>query len=510
MRLKPGLPATSYAFPRGRGPASIPNTGGGVALDLENPLSARPGSACFWDKAAVAASPSLTWEPGKLFLGRVDGKLIGLADNRHVVTIAGSRGGKTACLLIPNLRSYPGSALVIDPKGELAQATAKDRAAMGQAVHVLDPWGVSGVETEPFRGSIDPLQELAEDPANLSDNADLIADALIIPNEKDPHWTDAARALVRALILWIVLDVDGGGVSISRLPGLIATAAAGSAKPAEKGEKSPAGIFDLMAALDPAAGDVFAAIHHQGSMMLGTGDRERASILSTARTQLSFLESPALAAAVASSAFVLADLKRTPSTVYLCLPASRMGTHSRWLRLILNLAMAALERERATPPHPVLFVLEEFAALGHMRSLEHAVAYMAGFGVKLWAVLQDLTQLKRHYKEGWETFLGNAGVIQAFNVVDMTTLEHLSKMLGDTTIQITNKQDVGTAAAMAGDTGLRREFRTQRLLNPDEIAIQFARVADGRGGSAGGLTLVKVAGVQPFAVDRVFHGELEQ
>lgn len=510
MRLKPGLPATSYAFPRGRGPASIPNTTGGAGggLDLSNPLSARPGSACFWDKSAVIGSASLAWEPGKLFLGRVDQQMIGLADNRHVVTIAGSRGGKTACLLIPNLRSYPGSALVIDPKGELAAATAKDRAAMGQAVHVLDPWGVSGEATTDFRGSLDPLQELGEDPANLSDNAELIADALIIPNEKDPHWTDAARALVRALILWIVLDLDGGGVSISRLPGLIAKAAAESGR--KGGDEAPAGVFDLMAGLDPAGGDVFAIIHHQGAMMQGTGDRERASILSTARTQLAFLESPALAAAVASSAFVLADLKRQPSTVYLCLPASRMGTHSRWLRLILNLAMASLERERAAPPHPVLFVLEEFAALGHMRSLEHAVAYMAGFGVKLWAVLQDLTQLKRHYKEGWETFLGNAGVIQAFNVVDMTTLEHLSKMLGETTIQITNKQDVSSSQAMAGDTGLRREFRTQRLLNPDEIAVQFARVADGRGGSAGGLTLVKVAGVQPFAVDRVFHGELEQ
>ena len=93
-------------------------------------------------------------------------------------------------------------------------------------------------------------------------------------------------------------------------------------------------------------------------------------------------------------------------------PASRMGTHGRWLRLIVSLAVSALENAPCPPARaadPVLFILEEFAALGHMRALEQAVAYMAGFGVKLWAVLQDLTQLKRHYKEGWETFLGNAG-----------------------------------------------------------------------------------------------------
>lgn len=510
MRLKPGLPATSYDTPRGRGLRSIPNTLG-AAVDYSDPLSSKPPSACFWDKADILAHPGLEYAPGKIFLGRVDQKMMGLGDTRHIVTIAGNGGGKTACVLIPNLRMYPGSVLVIDPKGELAAATAKDRAAMGQAVHVLDPWGVSGVETVPFRGSLDPLQELQEDEFNLLDNAELIADALIIPNDKDPHWTDAARSLVRALILWLVLDLDGGGSSIDRLPGLIASAAASAKDDDAKGDKAAAGLFDKMAALDPANGDAYVAIRHQGEMMVGSSPRERASILSTARTQLAFLESPALAAAVASSAFVLADLKRTPSTVYLCLPASRMGTHSRWLRLILNLALAALEREPAKPGAlPVLFMLEEFAALGHMRSLERAAAYMRGFGVRLWAVLQDLTQLKRDYKEGWETFLGNAGFIQAFSVADLTTQKHLSEMLGKTTIQITNKQDVGHAQSMAGDTGLRREFRSESLLNPDEIGLFFSHVSDEQGRNRGGAMLVKIAGKAPFIVDRVFHGELEQ
>lgn len=518
MRLKPGLPVTSYNTPRGRGLASIPNTTGfradgqpGAGIDYANPLSSMPSAACFWDKAVVMGHPGLDYAPGKIFLGRVDQKPVGLADTRHIVTLAGSGGGKTTCVLIPNLRLYPGSCLVIDPKGDLAAATAKDRAAMGHAVYVLDPWGVSGETTAAYRASLDPLQELAEDPANLIDNAELIADALIIPNEKDPHWTDSARALVRGLILVLALDLDGGGSSLARLPGLIATAAATVAKADEAGgEKSPAGIFDLMAEIDPAAGDAFAIIHHQGAMMRGTSPRERASILSTARTQLAFLESPAMAAAVASSALVLADLKRAPSTVYLCLPASRMATHSRWLRLIINLALASMEREPSkSGALPVLFMLEEFSALGHMRSLERAVAYMRSFNIRIWAVLQDLTQLKRDYKDGWETFLGNAGFIQAFSVTDWTTQEHLSKMLGKTTIQVTNKQEVGTAQAMAGDTGLRREFRTENLLNPDEVGRFFAHDNDDDGRSKGGRMLVKIAGKAPFIVDRVFHTELE-
>jgi hypothetical protein len=45
--------------------------------------------------------------------------------------------------------------------------------------------------------------------------------------------------------------------------------------------------------------------------------------------------------------------------------------------------------------------------------------------------LQDVTQLKRNYKSGWETFLGNAGLIQCFSNGDEQTLEYLSDRLAN-------------------------------------------------------------------------------
>lgn len=497
MKLKENLPPTRFAFPRGHGADSIPATG-----DRNRPLS-----SIWWTKDDVLGKPSLAHSPGSILLGRVDQSLIGLKDNRHLVTIAGNRGGKSSCLLIPNLLLYPGSTLVIDPKGELASATAawrKDR--LGQEVRVLDPWRVADVP-EGLRSTYDPLAELRDNAASLIDDADLLADALIIGSERDPHWTDAARALLRALILWLAVDPDWSGGKLTDLPSALARIMRES-----KAELS--GLLGELAAMDaashPEAGaDALAIIRDQAKMMIGANDRERASILSSARTQLAFLESPAMRTNLAASYLRLPDLKRGPTTIYLCLPASRMGTHGRWLRLFVNLAMAALEATPATSEHATLLILEEFAALGHMRALEHAVAYMAGYGVKLWAVLQDLTQLKRHYKEGWETFLGNAGIVQAFSVADLTTCEYLSKRLGETSFQITNKVEVSSRQGLEGDSGLRREFKTAPLLAPDELARKFARVSDGQGGSAGGLTLVLLAGAHPFVVDRVFHKELE-
>jgi type IV secretory pathway TraG/TraD family ATPase VirD4 len=77
------------------------------------------------------------------------------------------------------------------------------------------------------------------------------------------------------------------------------------------------------------------------------------------------------------------------------------------------IALEAMERtgplEQGKPA--VLFCLDEFAALGHMESIEKAAGQIAGFGVKLWPVIQDLTQLQRDYKLAWETFMGNAGLL---------------------------------------------------------------------------------------------------
>jgi type IV secretion system protein VirD4 len=80
------------------------------------------------------------YAPGGLFLGYRGGRVIGWKDDRHALTVAGTRAGKGTSLIVPNLLLYPGSVLAVDPKGELARTTGRTRAAMGKCV-VLDPFG---------------------------------------------------------------------------------------------------------------------------------------------------------------------------------------------------------------------------------------------------------------------------------------------------------------------------------------------------------------------------------
>ena len=76
-------------------------------------------------------------------------------------------------------------------------------------------------------------------------------------------------------------------------------------------------------------------------------------------------------------------------------------------------------------------MLDEFAQLGHMEVIQDNYALMRGFGVKLWTIWQDLTQAKRLYKEQWESFISNAGIVHAFAPQDLTTREYLSKLSGE-------------------------------------------------------------------------------
>ena len=70
------------------------------------------------------------WRPGQVLLGAslFDPKwIVGFSDDRHVCTIATNRAGKGRSVIIPNLITWRGSVLVIDPKGQNALVTAMAR-----------------------------------------------------------------------------------------------------------------------------------------------------------------------------------------------------------------------------------------------------------------------------------------------------------------------------------------------------------------------------------------------
>jgi type IV secretion system protein VirD4 len=344
-------------------------------------------------------------------------------------------------------------------------------------VHVLDPFGVSGHASARFNplAMIDPNTDAA------IDDAALVAESLVIQEEgTGRHFSSAARNFLRGLILFVCTDKNPENRTLVCVREFLT---------------GDAEFYKLLLKRMMETSACSGVIRRSANSLASKDERERAGVISTAIEQTDFLDSPALARCLSASDFSLVDLKKKPTTVYLCLPAGRMATHNRWLRIVVNLAVEAMEREPAKPVHPVLFLMDEFAVLDHLSSIEKAAGQIAGFGVKLWPIIQDLSQLKAIYKQAWETFLGNAGLLQFFGNNDLTTLEYLSKRLGKSTIMQVSKGEISEQQAASGFSGESTQLHMNELMTAEEIGRFFSRQSNAQ--------LLLWPGTDPIAIDRV-------
>jgi type IV secretion system protein VirD4 len=201
-------------------------------------------------------------------------------------------------------------------------------------------------------------------------------------------------------------------------------------------------------------------------------------VLSSAQRHTHFLDSARINLTMASSDFRFADLKQTKATVFLVLPPERLDAYSRWLRLMVaqaihDLARAPARSPASGPAAPVLFLLDEFAALGRLEPVERAFGLMAGYGLQLWPILQDMHQLWSAYGKSAGTFVSNAGLVQIFNVADVETASWVSKSIGATTMSY---QTTGTSISRGGmqlfetkSTSTTAHLSRRELMTPDEI-----------------------------------------
>lgn len=168
---------------------------------------------------------------------------------------------------------------------------------------------------------------------------------------------------------------------------------------------------------------------------------------------------------VAASDFRFEDLKRGRVSVYLVIPQERIETHGKWLGLLARHAITAVTRERLTVP--VLFLLDEFANMGRLAGLGESLTGLPGLGVRVWAIVQELADLRRVYgKELTQTILSQAEVKQFFAVQSDELARELSQGLGLQTVKTMSynlgRRDDDEISPSIGETG-------KPLLSPDEI-----------------------------------------
>ena len=397
---------------------------------------------------------------------RSHGKLLPLRDDSedHVLLVMPSGAGKTSGTIVPTLLTSEHPAIVLDPKGEIYRLTSGWRRRMGHRCIYYSP-------SSPDSPAWNCLDEISRD-SEIADLRVLAENLVAYPSypasdQGASHWTASARNLLRLLCLHALHAHPRPS-----LPSVLSQLHEG---------KDPYDLFETIGSYphDPDKGfrDLTTgeptATHPQVALLANAfgaiPDRELGSIISTLGQFLALWDDPRVARASSKSDFTLEEIcdPAVPTTLYIALPYGDLQPLAPLLRVLLALLTRRLTQDRPVEgpagSRRLLFVLDEFAALGRIPIIEQMLAFFRGYGVRALLVVQDLTQLKRAYSEH-EGISGACQIHVLSASQSGATRRHLSRLAGETTVTYSRRSVSGGRMALLKTRSSRTNVEVKRPL----------------------------------------------
>lgn len=403
------------------------------------------GSASFANPKRIQKAESFK-EKG-FILGKIKGQFLRFKKPGHLICFAPTRTGKGTGLVIPNALDHPGSLVVTDIKGENLAVAGRQRTKFGE-VFALAPFAA-------YSSCYNPLDFIRVGQEEEGDDAAKIVEMLVVGTPGvDPFWDKEAKSLLKGLILYVVHHKPDNLKNLGEMRHILMS--------------GPDDFEQYLRLMEESKNPL---IHQVANSMFQKEPKLRSSVISTAQSHTHIWDSKKLLNITSHSDFQIEDLKENPMSLFLVIPPENLETHQPFLRLMVGLSLAAMTRNEKRPKDNVLFLLDEFPALGRLQPVENAIAYQATYGVSLWLLVQDLNQLKTVYGQSYKTFISNCNVRQAFGVSDYDTAKILSDMLGRETISIKSHSSSGAFDDLVAPDRLNQttSHTGRALLTPDEI-----------------------------------------
>ena len=92
----------------------------------------------------------------------------------------------------------------------------------------------------------------------------------------------------------------------------------------------------------------------------------------------------------------------------------------------------AAQHDEPNYRHRLLLMLDEFAVLGYMEFFETELAYLPGYGIRAFMIVQSLNQVEKHYGPN-NSILDTSKVRITYGATDERTAKRLSDLLGQST-----------------------------------------------------------------------------
>ena len=392
-----------------------------------------------------------------------------------LITIAATRSGKGAAVILPNLlvaRDYPHSFVVLDPKGTNACISATFQKSRGQEVVILDPTGI-----QKAMGATHCVEPATFNILDVIDRNNIVADCtgiarLLIPQDPkaEKYWTEEAVDLFSSILMHIMtFPKYQGSRDLVTLYEFIR-------------HSSWPQIFEEMAQNEACDYEIKVATA-KFLELYKNSDKTFTSIVSVAQQGINWLKDPILKESIRSTSFDPSKISLGGLTLYLCVPLENSDSYFTWSRLMVYALMkvnrAPLSHERAE----CYYLLDEFPQLGRFTDIQSYLATSSEFKIRIWMFIQNLPQLDEVYgQSARESFIGNCRVIQAFGIKDLTTAKHVSEMLGNRTIfykTVSTSEGSGYSSSGGLNGGssnsrnssysINETLQARSLLTPDEV-----------------------------------------
>lgn len=433
----------------------------------------------------------------------------------HVMALAPTRSGKGVGLVLPTLLGgWPHSVVVHDMKGEAWAITSGWRQREGgNYVLRFDPADPSGSAVR-----FNPLEEVRVGTEKEVGDVQNLVTMIVDPDGKglNDHWAKTGHALLVGAVLHVLYAERNrtlcGVAEFLSDPSRPFEEALNAMLETEHDTDGRNGWYTS----DGQPTRVHPVVASSARDMLNKADNERSGVLSTAMSFLTLYRDPIVANNTRASEFRISDLMNAerPVSLYLVVRPSDKDRLKPLIRLMMNQIVRGLTehmefeggRSVANYKHRLLLLIDEFPALGKLEIFEEALAFVGGYGIKCYLIIQDKSQLEKHYGKE-ESITSNCHIRIAYAPNKIETAEMLSKLVGTTTIvkQSTSYSGGRNKSAMNNISTQVQEV-SRPLLTPDEIMRLRAPTKDAAGNiTDAGDMLIFQAGTEPIYGTQILY-----
>lgn len=223
-----------------------------------------------------------------------------------------------------------------------------------------------------------------------------------------------------------------------------------------------------------------------------SGTRE--SIISTALADLTPFADPDIQYITCNNDIDFKDIGRKPTVVFLIIPDEKENRHV-FASLFITQAYKALvelasgpEGKKGACPHPVDFIIDEFANMPVIPGMDNKITVARSRGISFMLIIQALSQLNAKYTADVAKIISSNCNMQVFLASnDNETAEYFSKICGEKT---TREKNVSITAE--GKESYSYSLNSRALIKPEELLTLKA-----------GTSIVKLLREQPAKLNQV-------